>query len=120
MTEYYGTTRVTAEPAQVRVDGDEEDGHTILYEDGYRSWRPKASFEATYRKSGELNFGHALCALREGRRIYRRCWSVGQVIRFTDVNRDHIEFLDFGIDCPSRSWVPSISDVLAEDWCVVE
>jgi hypothetical protein len=53
MERYIGTKIVLAEPEM--KDG--RDGYAVVYEDGYRSWSPKETFEHAYRllTYGELN-----------------------------------------------------------------
>ena len=42
---------------------------------GYISWSPAEVFEKSYRSTDGLNFGLALEALKQGRRIARRGWN---------------------------------------------
>lgn len=72
---YYGTKCVMAWPSSVRGTDGILEGYTILYGDGYQSWAPKDLFEADYRTSGNLTFGHALLALRNGKRVARSGWN---------------------------------------------
>lgn len=46
---YIGSKQVVAEPAE--KDG--RPGYAITYPDGYKSWSPKATFEAAYMLQGE-------------------------------------------------------------------
>lgn len=66
MDRYIGTKIILAEPmekaqavfggltrdaeAVIGSDGHSEAGYAVLYEDGYRSWSPKAVFERAYRR----------------------------------------------------------------------
>lgn len=62
MKKYIGTKVVAAEP-MTRVEAEkildraiksatgEDDGYLVQYEDGYKSWSPKTTFEAAYRLS---------------------------------------------------------------------
>ncbi len=54
MKTYIGTKIVQAEPAlNPKHEGlhvDAEEGYTVVYEDGYRSWSPKDVFERCYRE----------------------------------------------------------------------
>ena len=46
MERYIGTKIVLAEPEE--KDGRE--GYAVVYEDGYRSWSPRETFERAYRR----------------------------------------------------------------------
>lgn len=46
MERYIGTKIVLAE----RAMKDDRDGYAVVYEDGYRSWSPKETFERAYRR----------------------------------------------------------------------
>ena len=65
MDRYIGTKIVLAEPmdhatalrqnlargvATIESDGASEPGYAVVYEDGYRSWSPKVTFERAYRR----------------------------------------------------------------------
>jgi hypothetical protein len=62
MQSYIGTKIVNAAPMHKNyfygmIKGDviprdtiDEEGYTIIYEDGYQSWSPKDVFERSYRK----------------------------------------------------------------------
>jgi hypothetical protein len=124
MKEYYGTKKVKAEPSikETTTLGSTEPnavapGYSVVYPDGYRSWSPKDVFEATYRESGRMDFGHALMALNEGRKVCRSLW---------------IGASDYGYLClfpgPVLSlvqgevetvWEAAHEDVLAKDWRIV-
>lgn len=50
--------------------------YLVIYEDGYRSISPGKAFEEGYTlESSGLNFGLALEALKQGRRVARRGWN---------------------------------------------
>ncbi len=50
--------------------------YLVIYEDGYHSISPGKAFEEGYTLEGNgLNFGLALEALKQGRRIARRGWN---------------------------------------------
>lgn len=53
------------------------DGGTPNHADyaGYISWSPADVFEKSYRSTDGLNFGLAMEALKQGRRIARRGWN---------------------------------------------
>jgi len=122
MKEYYGTKRIQAEPKsmpnEVGDDSPQESGYTVVYPDGYVSWSPKDAFEAAYRESGHMNFGHALAALKEGRKVCRALWlgasDFGYLFLFPG------PVLSLVQDKVETIWEGWHEDLLAEDWCVVE
>ena len=115
-----------------------EDGYKVRYEDGYESWSPKAVFEAAYRRTDGLNFGLALEAAKMGKRIARKGWNgKGMYVFLADevafhTDADISEFEGTGVpvlDClcmrtADRSicpgWLASQSDMLADDWMILE
>lgn len=127
----------------------EEDGYLIEYKNGYKSWSPKSVFEETYREVGSVNFGGAIDLLKAGLAVKRKGWNgkgsfivkqvpahiTGDIIPKMQslpksakdilMNREnpHIDYtnqmLIINPDGRADSWVPSSSDVFAEDWEVV-
>lgn len=137
---YYGTKKITAWEAEGGC-GEHTDGYAVKYEDGYTSWSPKDTFEATYRKSGELSFGHAILALKEGKKVARAGWngkrmflilvsgSVLEKFRPDSAYANHFfgpVTIDPHIDmCTAKGtmqpgWLASQADVLADDWFVLD
>lgn len=128
----------------------EEDGYLVVYNDGYRSWSPKSVFDAAYRKLGEMDFGKVIEALKSGLAVRRKGWngkgmfvvkqipshieggiipkmqSLPQSAKNILMSREnaHIDYtnqmLIINPDGRADSWVPSSSDLFAEDWEVVE
>jgi hypothetical protein len=115
-----------------------EDGYKVVYEDGYESWSPKEVFEAAYRQTDGMSFGLALEAAKKGMRIARAGWNgKGMYVFLAEevelyTYADLSEFEDTGVhilDClcmrtADRSicpgWLASQSDMLADDWMIVE
>lgn len=110
---------------------------------GYISWTPKDVFEQSYKASGSLSFGAAVELLKAGKRVARSGWN-GKGM-FVVYQKGYPQ----GIPCNKQTadawqlnegdlfkvepylqiqmvngshamWVPSINDVLAEDWAIVE
>lgn len=115
-----------------------EDGYRIEYEDGYKSWCPKEVFEAAYRETTGMSFGLALEAMKKGKRVARAGWNgKGMYVFLADeVNfstmADMSEFVDEDV-CVSDmlvlrtaqktlqpGWLATQSDMLADDWYIVE
>lgn len=87
MTKYIGTKEIEARPMLLgeyneyrgwQIPANEDPfkaGYLVRYEDGYESWSPVNVFESAYRKSGEMDFGHALVALKQGKMVQRAGWN---------------------------------------------
>ena len=136
MKTYIGTKIIMARP---EVSGGQS-GYKVVYADGYRSWSPSKAFEEAYREISGLTFGLAIEALKKGHKVSRAGWngkgmflflvpgSVFQVNRppllgiypeGTEINyRPHIDIKN--VDGSISTWVPSIGDVMAEDWAIIE
>ena len=127
----------------------EEDGYLVEYKDGYKSWSPKSMFEEAYREVGSVNFGGAINLLKAGLAVRRKGWNgkglfivkqvpshvTGEIIpnmqslpqSAKDIlmsrENPHIDYtnqmLIINPNGRADSWVPSVSDVFAEDWEVV-
>lgn len=128
----------------------EEDGYLVEYQNGYKSWSPKSVFEEAYREVGPVNFGCAIDLLKSGVAVRRKGWngkglfivkqvpshiegdiipkmqSLPQIAKDILMSREnpHIDYtnqmLIINPDGRADSWVPSSSDVFAEDWEVVD
>lgn len=127
----------------------EEDGYLVEYQDGYKSWSPKDVFEGAYREVCSFNFGSAIALLKSGVAVRRKGWngkglfivkqipshiegdiipkmqSLPQIAKNILMKREnpHIDYtnqmLIINPDGRADSWVPSSSDVFAEDWEIV-
>ena len=116
----------------------EEDGYFIVYENGYESWAPKSVFEKAYKAIGKMTFGMAIEMLKKGFKVARKGWNGKGMFLFlvhgstfkvsrppllgiyeegTEINyHSHIDMKTAtGEIVP---WVPSQTDVLAEDWTI--
>ena len=141
MTHHYIGTKIVLAWA---AEKDGKPGYGVKYEDGYTSWSPKETFEAAYRDiegdTQALNFGDAVHLLKEGKKLARAGWNgkgmfvflvVGSTFNVsrapllgifpegTQINyKPHIDIKN--VDGSISTWVPSIGDVMAEDWIVVQ
>lgn len=108
--------------------------------DGYISWSPKEQFENAYQPTDEMSFGHAIEALLAGKKVTRAGWNGrGMFIYHVPANaypaQTAIAKAYWGEDAkvPYRAyiamktvdedvqvWTASQTDVLAQDWQVVE
>ncbi|QBQ99235.1 DUF2829 domain-containing protein [Paraburkholderia pallida] len=144
MQRYIGTKIVCAAPAV----HDGRDGYNVLYPDGYRSWSPAEAFEGAYRETDEMSFGLALEALKKGHRVARSGWNgkgmwlalscnggreVPAAGFWAPANREYAESQPGGVAVvlPSitmktatgeilMGWLASQTDMLADDWLIVE
>ena len=133
MKSYIGVKAVKAEP---QAKG-EKDGYKVVYEDGYESWSPKDIFEKAYHENGKMSFSEALYAARHfGAKISRAGWngkkqyitvathfeyddSIGH--NKADHKTSHSAALVFhGTLGDQVGWLASQSDMLSDDWCIVE
>lgn len=127
----------------------EEDGYLIEYKDGYKSWSPRSVFEGDYSEVGSVNFGSAIYLLEAGLAVRRKGWngkglfvikqvpshitgdiipnmqSLPQSAKNILMSREnpHIDYtnqmLIINPDGRADSWVPSSSDIFANDWEIV-
>lgn len=121
-----------------------DNGYKVVYQpDGYESWSPADVFEAAYRRTDGMNFGLALEAAKLGHRIARRGWngknmSVAYQKGYPDgipcnENTARAWGMEVGelfkcrpylqLRCADGSfqmWVASQSDILTDDWYIVE
>lgn len=52
-----------------------DEGYHVVYPDGYESWCPKAQFEAAGRPIDGMTFGQAIEAMKQGKKVARRGWN---------------------------------------------
>jgi Protein of unknown function (DUF2829) len=106
--------------------------------DGYVSWSPKEQFEAAYREAAGLTFGQTLEALKVGKKAVRSGWNgrgmfiylvpaasypvqtgAAQSIFGEGAMVPYNAYLAIkNVNKTVSTWVPSINDVLAEDWSI--
>jgi len=115
--------------------------------EGYISWSPKDVFERAYRDNGSLTFGDAIIALKQGKRVSRYGWNGKGMFLFllpasdgiptTAIHdpalREVIESQTGGDTFDAlgsirmftadkkvlTGWLASQTDILAEDWQVI-
>lgn len=142
----YNTFRGWTLPADERG---EDEGYLVEYLDGgkpnvsthagYVSWSPKEQFDAAYRPCEAMTFGLAIEALKRGEPVARAGWNgKGMFVYLVPANAypaqtgvakaffgegalvPYNAYLALkGVDGTVNTWVPSISDTLAEDWTTV-
>ena len=147
MSKYIGTKIVMAEPCEAQKGygsykvGDP--GYKVIYPDGYESWSPKDVFEEAYRPIQGMNFGLAVEAMKKGHKVSRSGWNgKGQWVVFRTgypegipCNKNTADAVGIPegslfkvrpyfqlkcVDSTFQMWTASVSDILAEDWMVLE
>lgn len=156
MKKYIGTKIIEASPA-IRKGGKVydvneiiprsmepvEEGYKVRYSDGYESFSPKDVFEEAYRLIDGMNFGLAIEAAKQGKKITRRGWNgkgMWVICRsgYPDgipCNKNTADAVGIPegtlfkvrpylqmkcVDDTFQMWLASQSDILAEDWEIVE
>lgn len=124
----------------------EDEGYIVHYPDGYVSWCPKAQFEAAGRPCDGMTFGMAIEAMKNGKKVARRGWNgkgmyvwvmPGSTITncpnitdphlkaISDANGGTVVFvgsvrMKTATGEVLTGWLASQTDMLSEDWVVVE
>jgi len=112
--------------------------------DNYISWSPKDVFERSYKSTEDMTFGDAIIMLKEGKKVARKGWngkgmylylvsgSLVYEINLRGEAEKHAKRNEFGevvfndhIDMVAADgsivvgWLASQTDMLAEDWIVL-
>ena len=102
-----------------------EEPNTQYYK-GYVSWLPKAQVDATYNPVSAMTFGDALFLMKQGHKVARKGWNGRNMYALlhepytVNLGRKINSF--FLLKNPNNTfstWVPSVSDCLAEDWTII-
>ena len=163
MQEFYGTKKIAAK-AMTRLEYNQfrgwamainengnDEGYLVEYLDGgmpnvegyagYVSWSPKEQFENAYQPTEALSFGHAIVAMKEGKKVARAGWNgkgmflilVGGTVDvklndgspYQEALNSNIVTINPHIDMYTATgefqpgWLASQTDILAKDWCIV-
>lgn len=131
---------IRSKGSEVSDDDDgSRNGFLIQNNDDAAFWMPFEDFELVYRKLQRFGFEGALTMLKAGQKLARAGWNgKGQFVYMvpaakyaaqTGAAKSHYgeeAFIPYnaylalkGVDDTVSTWVPSISDVFAEDWSVV-
>jgi len=133
---YYGTKCIEAWPAEKNGEA----GYGVRYADGYESWSPKHVFEEAYQPTTALSFGHAVVASVSGQKVCRAGWNgKGMFLYYvpanaypaqTDVAKKHWgenSLVPYGAYLAMKTaddnvvpWLASQTDVLANDWMIID
>lgn len=103
---------------------------------GYISWSPKDVFDQSYKPNGLLSFGDAIELLKSGKRVARSGWNgKGMWLSYldpyhnnqfsiTEKNEAEGTFSPYiGMKTADNKYIPwlaSQTDMLAEDWGIVQ
>jgi hypothetical protein len=119
------------------VDGGK--GNTDHYA-GYVSWSPADVFNRAYRPCDGMTFGQAIDAMKAGQKVARAGWNgKGMFAYYVPANSYPVQTgaakSHFGegamvpynaymaiknVNETVSTWVPSVNDVLSDDWRIVE
>jgi hypothetical protein len=119
------------------VDGGK--GNTDHYA-GYVSWSPADVFDRAYRPCEGMTFGQAIEAMKAGQKVARAGWNgKGMFAYYVPANSYPVQTgaakSHFGegamvpynaymaiknVNETVSTWVPSVNDVLSDDWRIVE
>ena len=128
---YIGTKEITA----WEQEKDGQPGYAVKYADGYTSWSPKDVFEEAYRVSEgdeqRLTFGDAIHFLKDGKRVARHGWNgKGMWLEMQRPDEHskmtlpylYLSYPNDSVNTPGARvpWLASQTDMLTEDWVVLE
>lgn len=111
-------------------NGDDE-GYLTDNGAGHLQWQPKAVFEDAFNPCAAMDFGMAVAALKKGKRVARAGWN-GKGMWLALVQQSQYSVAETDADCllpwigmktadnKFVPWLASQTDVLAEDWQIVE
>ena len=125
-----------------------DEGYIVKYPDGYVSWCPKAQFEASGRPCDGMTFGMAIEAMKRGKKVARRGWNGKGMwmcvplcdgpkeipatgiwgkpnAEYAEQNGGTVKVMPYVTMKTAdgsivMGWLASQTDMLAEDWAVVE
>lgn len=118
-------------------------GYKVIYPDGYESFCPLDAFEEAYRPTDDMSFGLAIEAAKKGKKIARRGWNgKGMWVVYRTgypegipCNKNTADAVGIPegtlfkvrpylqmkcVDDSFQMWLASQSDILADDWYIVE
>lgn len=125
-----------------------DEGYKVMYPDGYVSWCPKAQFEASGRHCDGMTFGMAIEAMKRGAKVARKGWNGKGMwlcvplcdgpkeipstgiwgkpnAEYAEQNGGTVKVMPYVTMKTADGaivigWLASQTDILAEDWGVVE
>ena len=107
-----------------------DEGYLAKYSDGHENWLPKKHFEEIFKESNGMTFGIAVERLKKGFKVAREGWNGmylflahGKDIQScTGINEKCVDVICMKTaqDTVVFGWLASQTDMLAEDWVIVE
>ncbi|MBQ8830827.1 MAG: DUF2829 domain-containing protein [Oscillospiraceae bacterium] len=149
MKKYIGTKIVEAMP-MVKGDFDlyknrelkaneysDVPGYLVKYPSEYESWSPAGAFEEAYRPTDGMPFGLAIEAIKKGKKAARRGWNgkeqyielatnisymnaAGEQVNAKHKDSGSAAIAFVGTRGVQLGWLASQSDMLSDDWFIVE
>jgi len=126
-------------------EGEDPDdaGYHVMYLDGYESWSPAGVFEEAYRPTSNMNFGLAIEAMKKGKKVARHGWNgVDMFLFLVTYKEGTVQLLPGTSPKPGTAvktapllphinmktadgsvavgWLASQTDMLSDDWFIVE
>jgi len=112
-------------------------GMEVEYPDGYRAWSPGKAFIDAYRPFNGMNFGLAIEALKKGLKVARSGWNGKGLCLELQIPDAHskmtLPYIYMSYPSAPASdtapanhinakvpWLASQTDILADDWQVVD
>ena len=137
MKKYIAVKIVEAEECKAwQKSGDNEvgaDGYKVKYEEDYISWCPKEVFEKHNRLCNGMTFGQAIEALKQGKKVSRQGWNGKGMYLFLAKDYTHTLYdapdgqYNFNPEIVMKTadnklvhWLASQTDMLSDDWVIVE
>lgn len=92
---------------------------------GHLQWQPRAVFEDAFAPFDGMDFGMAIAALKMGKRVARAGWNGKgmwlQLHSRSALPPKHLPYIEMKTaDDKIVPWLASQTDMLAEDWTIVE
>ena len=109
-----------------------DEGYLVKYSDGHENWLPKKHFEETFKECNGMTFGIAVELLKKRIKVAREGWNGKGMYLFLAHGEDiqsctgiHEKCVDVicmktAQDTVVFGWLASQTDVLAEDWVIVD
>lgn len=109
-----------------------DEGYLVKYSNNYESWSPKDAFETSYHECGNMTFGLAIEALKKGEYVARKGWNGKNMYLFLAHGEDIQKCVGIPDKCTDVvcmktaqdtvvfGWLASQSDMLSDDWEIVE
>mgnify|MGYP002626484112 CR=1 FL=1 len=141
----YNTLRGWEMPAN---ENPADEGYHVVYPGGCESWGPKAQFEAAGRPIDGMTFGQAIEAMKQGKKVARRGWNGKGMwlcvplcdgpkgipatgiwgkpnAEYAEQNGGTVKVVPYVTMKAAdgtivMGWLASQTDMLSEDWVIVE